>query len=125
MDEALSIGRAKARFAECVRYAERGGTIVLTRHGRPVARLSPLEAGTMERRRRGSTGISGEVREAAGPCSVDQNLPVLPSAPESRLEALQRLLEEDIWPRVPDDQLDVALEKREREKILGYGRDGV
>ena len=35
-----SIGEAKAHFAECVREAESGKTIILTRHGRSVARLA-------------------------------------------------------------------------------------
>lgn len=38
---------------------------------------------------------------------------------------LQRLLEEQIWPHVPPDQLGKRVSKREREKILGYGPGGV
>lgn len=38
---------------------------------------------------------------------------------------LGRLLENQIWPKVPKDQLGKAISKREREKILGYGRGGV
>lgn len=37
----VSIAEAKARFAEIIRRAESGEDIVLTRHGRPVAHLSP------------------------------------------------------------------------------------
>ncbi|MEM8628326.1 MAG: type II toxin-antitoxin system Phd/YefM family antitoxin [Pseudomonadota bacterium] len=37
----VSIADAKARFAEIIRRAESGEEIVLTRHGRPVAHLSP------------------------------------------------------------------------------------
>lgn len=37
----VSIAEAKARFAEIVRRAEAGENIVLTRHGRAVANLTP------------------------------------------------------------------------------------
>ncbi|MEM7057571.1 MAG: type II toxin-antitoxin system prevent-host-death family antitoxin [Pseudomonadota bacterium] len=36
-----TVAEAKARLAEFIRRAEGGEEIVLTRHGRPVARLSP------------------------------------------------------------------------------------
>jgi prevent-host-death family protein len=35
----VSIADAKARFAEYVREAEQGGSVVITRHGKPVAAL--------------------------------------------------------------------------------------
>lgn len=37
----VSIAEAKARFAEIIRRAESGEDVVLTRHGRPVAHLTP------------------------------------------------------------------------------------
>ena len=37
----VSIADAKARFAEIIRRAEGGEEIVLTRHGRAVAHLTP------------------------------------------------------------------------------------
>ena len=40
----VSIAEAKARFAEMIRRAESGEDIVLTRHGRPVAHLTPAAA---------------------------------------------------------------------------------
>ena len=41
----ITVAEAKARLAEFIRRAEGGEEIVLTRHGRPVARLGPaLEA---------------------------------------------------------------------------------
>ena len=33
----MSVAEAKARFSECVRDAESGEEVVITRHGRPVA----------------------------------------------------------------------------------------
>lgn len=38
----VSIAKAKASFAELVSRAEAGEEVILTRHGRPVARLAPL-----------------------------------------------------------------------------------
>ncbi len=38
----VSITEAKAKFAALVARAEAGETIVMTRNGRPVARLAPL-----------------------------------------------------------------------------------
>ena len=34
---------AKTRFAELLREVENGETIIVTRHGLPIARLSPME----------------------------------------------------------------------------------
>jgi prevent-host-death family protein len=42
MGRYVSIAEAKAKFASVVARAEAGETIVLTRNGRPVARLVPL-----------------------------------------------------------------------------------
>ncbi len=36
----IAIADAKARFADLIRRAENGESIVLTRHGKPVARLT-------------------------------------------------------------------------------------
>ena len=38
-----SIAEAKAHFAECLRQAEGGDAIVLTRHGKAVAALVPID----------------------------------------------------------------------------------
>jgi len=35
----ISVAQAKARFSEILKRAEAGETIVVTRHGKPVARL--------------------------------------------------------------------------------------
>jgi prevent-host-death family protein len=42
MSETVSIAQAKAGFAALVARAESGEQIVVTRNGRPVARLGPL-----------------------------------------------------------------------------------
>jgi prevent-host-death family protein len=100
-----SLADAKAHFAECVRAAERGQVTVLTRHGRPVARLMPIE--------------SGEVRE---PQSEYEAHPVtLAEGLEVRKQALLRLLEREIWPQIPEEMIGKAPSKQEREEILGLG----
>jgi len=37
----------------------------------------------------------------------------------------RRFLEEEFWPQLPASELGKRLSKREREKILGYGSEGV
>ncbi len=39
----VTAARAKAEFAECVRKAEAGEAVVITRHGKPVAALVSAE----------------------------------------------------------------------------------
>jgi antitoxin VapB len=46
-----------------------------------------------------------------------------PSAGQ-REERLIRLLEEEIWPLFPPDQLGRPVSKAEREEILGFGEHG-
>ncbi len=42
-----------------------------------------------------------------------------------RSAQLVAFLERDVWPFVPSSSLDRAPDKRERERILGYGEEGV
>jgi len=39
LGKTLSAAQAKSQFAECLRSAERGDPVVVTRHGRPVAAI--------------------------------------------------------------------------------------
>ncbi len=41
----VSIAEAKNRLSELIRAVERGDRVVITRHGKPVARLAPPPAG--------------------------------------------------------------------------------
>jgi len=43
MPRKLPAARVKAEFAECVRKAEAGEAVVITRHGRAVAALVPAD----------------------------------------------------------------------------------
>ncbi len=42
-----------------------------------------------------------------------------------RKKELYRLLEQEIWPRIPPSILGKRLSRREKERILGYGPKGV
>jgi antitoxin VapB len=44
---------------------------------------------------------------------------------EHREASLQRFLETEIWPLMPEDELGSRLSKEEQEEILGFGPDGV
>ena len=68
----------------------------------------------------GSGPGSGEVREAGPAYRVSGPLPPPVSADERR-RGLERLLAEEIWPRVPEELLGKGIGKREREEILGLG----
>jgi prevent-host-death family protein len=65
MTRMLSAARAKAEFAECVRRAEAGDAVVITRHGKAVAalvgaeRLKELERMRAAGPREGLAGLAG------------------------------------------------------------------
>lgn len=44
---------------------------------------------------------------------------------EQRLRRMRRLLEEEIWPLLPPEELGKPISKEEQEEILGFGPDGV
>jgi antitoxin VapB len=46
-------------------------------------------------------------------------------SPATRRARLTSFLEREIWSRVPPEQLGRMPDREERERILGYGRDGV
>lgn len=58
----IPISEAKAHLADLVRRAEAGDDIVLTRHGQPVVRLTPLgrPLRTVEERRAFLEGLRAE-----------------------------------------------------------------
>lgn len=43
MPKSLSVAEVKATFSECIREAETGEPVVITRHGKPVAALVRAE----------------------------------------------------------------------------------
>jgi antitoxin VapB len=42
-----------------------------------------------------------------------------------REERALRLLESEVWPGIPEDQLGRCLDRDEEDEILGYGREGI
>jgi antitoxin VapB len=42
-----------------------------------------------------------------------------------RKKEIYRLLEQEIWPRIPPSVLGKRVSRREKERILGYGPKGV
>jgi prevent-host-death family protein len=42
MTKQISVAEAKATFSACIKEAEAGGEVVITRHGRPVAAVVSL-----------------------------------------------------------------------------------
>lgn len=98
--------------------------MVITRHGRPVARLEPMpEESPREAERRAAEEVAspGGVAEPATPYAVT---PVVFETPAARRAALHRRLVDEIWSRIPSDLLGRGVTKQEREEILGYASDG-
>lgn len=65
MGKTVSAADAKARFSECVREAEEGQPVVITRHGKPVVALvAASELAQLDRLRR--AGPEGGLASVAG-----------------------------------------------------------
>jgi prevent-host-death family protein len=43
MDKIVSAADANRRFSELLGIVKKGGTVIVTSHGKPVARLAPIE----------------------------------------------------------------------------------
>lgn len=66
----IPLGEAKARLLQLVRQAEAGEEVILTRHGRPVARLTALAPRVAPATRRAvmeEVRASGRLRATPGP----------------------------------------------------------
>jgi prevent-host-death family protein len=60
-----TIAEAKAHLSECLRRAEDGESIVLTRHGKPIAALVPIEL-LLQLDRLRAAGPEGGLASVAG-----------------------------------------------------------
>lgn len=69
----IQSSEAKARLAELLDAVERGETIVITRHGKPIARLVPDEEARRADARRAMDEIK-EMRKHAGRATVQEIL---------------------------------------------------
>jgi antitoxin VapB len=69
--------------------------------------------------------LTGKTKTGAVRYALRQLLESLSRPPAGqREERLIRLLEEEIWPLIPPDQLGKPVSKAEREEILGFGEHG-
>jgi prevent-host-death family protein len=65
MTKTVSIAEAKARLSECIRSIEQGDSIIITRHGKPVAALvASVDLEKLERLR--AAGPSAGLASLAG-----------------------------------------------------------
>jgi prevent-host-death family protein len=69
----IQASAAKARFAELLDEVERGETIVITRHGRAIARLVPDEEARRAGARQAMDAIK-EMRKHAGRATAQEIL---------------------------------------------------
>ncbi|MEV6873491.1 type II toxin-antitoxin system VapB family antitoxin [Amycolatopsis sp. NPDC051128] len=65
---------------------------------------------------------TGAVREAL---RLRRNQLMKQENAEQRLKRMRRVLEEEIWPLIPPDELGKPISKEEWEDILGFGPGGV
>ena len=91
MPKALSVAEAKARFSDCIRSAELGEPIVITRHGRHVAAL--VRASELEHleRLRGLGPEAGLAGLAGGWKGSEALADSVAHAPRSRPRRARRL----------------------------------
>ncbi len=69
----VQASEAKVRFFELLDHVERGETLIITRHGRRIARLVPDSARQQEEIDRALAGIR-EIRARTGRIRVDELL---------------------------------------------------
>jgi antitoxin VapB len=71
--------------------------------------------------------LTGETKTGAVRAAVRARIDQLRASDdvERRKIRLKRLLEDEIWPLIPPDELGKPLSKEEQEEILGLGPDGV
>lgn len=63
MARRLSAAQAKSQLADCLRKAENGEAVIITRHGKPVAALVGMDRVALSRRKdtRNGSGLGGLV----------------------------------------------------------------
>lgn len=83
MEKSLSVAEAKATFSECIREVEAGFSVIITRHGRPVAALVRTDSlEELERLRK--AGPQGGLASIAGGWEGSEELAkVLDESPRS------------------------------------------
>lgn len=64
---------AKARFAELLQTAERGESVTITRHGKPVARIVPIDDGEEEAQREENRRFIEHLLAFPGPLEIEKD----------------------------------------------------
>lgn len=70
----VQASEAKAKFAELLDQVEQGETVIITRHGKIVARLEPAEPVDADARGREAMKRIMEARKAAPSVSIEELL---------------------------------------------------
>ena len=87
----VTVAVAKARFAACLRAAEQGGTVVITKHGRRVAALVSAADAEELRRLRASGPHAGLAGLAGGWAGSNALVTDILSHPRTRPRRTPRL----------------------------------
>lgn len=69
----IQASEAKAKFSELLDQVERGETIVITRHGKTIARLTPPDAENADKIRNAVRELK-ELRKDVKPATVEEIL---------------------------------------------------
>lgn len=64
---------AKAKFAELLQTAERGESVTITRHGKPVARIVPIEEHAEDAEREANRKFIEHLLKFPGPLEVERD----------------------------------------------------
>lgn len=64
---------AKAKFAELLQTAERGESVTITRHGKPVAMIVPIEAGAEDAEREANRKFIEHLLKFPGPLEIEKD----------------------------------------------------
>jgi prevent-host-death family protein len=71
--QTIQASEAKTHFLRLLDEVERGETVVITRHGKPVARVIPEISSDTDRKARAAASIL-EIRKRTKPVSLEQIL---------------------------------------------------
>jgi prevent-host-death family protein len=105
MSDIVNIHEAKTHLSRLLERVRRGATVTIAKAGTPVALLIPVA-------RSASAARVRETVRAPAPAATDRGA------------RLRRLLEQEVWPLVPQEQRGRALTRVEEDAILGYGPHG-
>ena len=80
----------------------------------------------VERLAREVANMTGETKtEAIRRALAERHLKVATGRGELPAARLRRFLEDELWPRVPDEERGRRLTRAQEDELLGYGNEGV